>query len=324
MGLNVSSLIGGAVKSRRNGHVYTSIVTQDNAQAHCGDRIAAQNLHARFSLWPPLPSAGDVGRAGHDRRVAKRKRIQDADAEELPRQGQDPVEMAVDHLGELYISARRFEQDKNAQRLARWIRVLVSTFTDENAATQLEHTLDVLESLQTGLLSVNRVSINSASSSRRTLPSNVLKATRKSSVVTVVTWEIRLDTVMCDSIDATNKDVKGCFSSLRLKPARSPGPGATMFSIFFGGRTDYLQRSFFSPTIITYRTVDSSAEVFELVGNDDVDGLVKLVALQKASARDCDADGRSLFFVRTPAMTKKCLRRLLTSVATVVYDAASS
>jgi len=296
MGLTFSSPSSDAVISRRNGHVYTSIVTQDNARAHYGDNIAVENYNTNFSLWSSLSSARDVD---PEQRGPKRKRIQDADAEEDSRQGQDPLDMAVDHLGQLCLSIQHFQKDGDAQRLAKWLRVLVGTFANEHAESRLEHTLDALESLQNGLVSVNRVSINSAPNSRRTLPTHMYEVRRKSSVIAVGKWEIRLDTMFRDSIDTAGHDVNESFSSLRLNLAGAPLVGGTSVSAFFGERTDYLQRSFLSPTIITYRTVDGSSEVFKLVKRDDVDGLVKLIALQRASARDCDEDGRSLLFVST-------------------------
>ena len=300
MGLSFSSPSSGAIRSHKNGHVYTSIVTQDNAQAHYGDKIAVQNYNtANYSIWPPSSSARDAEPPRPEQRGPKRKRIQDVDAEGPSRQGQDPVDMAIDHLGQLYLSIQRLQKDQDAQRLAKWIRVLVGTFSDERAESQLEHTLDGLESLQNGLISVNRVSINSAPNSRRTLPTHLFEVKRKSSVIVVGRWKIRLDTVIRDSIDTKGREVSESFSSLRLNPAGGPVVGDTSVSAFFGDRTDHLQRTFFCPTIITYRTVDDSSEVFELVRDDDADGLIRLIALQKASARDCDEDGRSLVFVST-------------------------
>jgi hypothetical protein len=302
MGLTFSSPSNGAAISHRTGHVYTSVVTQDNARAHYGDNIAVKNYNTNFSLWTSSSSARDVELPCPEQRGPKRKRIQDADAEEDSRQGQDPVDMAVHHLGQLCLSIQHFQKDRDAQRLVKWLRLLVGSFTDEHTKSRLEHTLDTLESLQNGLVSVNRVSVNSAPNSRRTLPTHMYEVRRKSSVIVVGKWEIRLDTMFRDSIDTTGHDVNESFSSLRLNPAGAPVVGGTSVSAFFGERTDYLQRSFLSPTIITYRTVASSSEVFKLVERDDVDGLIRLIALQKASARDCDEEGRSLFFVSTPRL----------------------
>lgn len=104
--------------------------------------------------------------------------------------GSRPCQHGIDHLGQLHLSIQHFQKGRDAQHLARWIRVLVGTFTDEHAESRLEHTLDGLESLQNGLVSVNCVSINSAPSSRCTLPTHVFEVNRKSSVIIAGKWEI--------------------------------------------------------------------------------------------------------------------------------------
>lgn len=316
MGVNFSSPASGAASQRKNGHVYTSVVTRDNARAHYGDNITTvRNYHTSVSLWPPSPSARDAELPCCEQRITKRKRTSDTDVESSLRKGQDPVNMAIDHLGELYLSMRHLEKDRDAQKLVQWIRVLLDTFTKETDGSRLGHTYEELESLQNGLLQVNRVSVNSVSNSRRTMPAHLIGFKRQRSVIDLGTWKIQLDTVSRESIDTTGSDVSESFSSLRLKSTRSPGLSQSSISAFFGERTDYSQRSFLSPTIIVYRTVESSSEVFKLVRDDDVDGLMRLFALQKASARDCDPYGRSLFFVSILVLTNKYFWEVLTCIA---------
>jgi hypothetical protein len=188
MGVYLSSLGSSAVDLPRNGHTYTSIVTRDNARAHYGDSINVQNYHTIISLWPisTPASASNALPLSSGSRTSKRKRIKDTDDTEGPhREGQNPVEMAINHLSELYQNARYFERDADAQRLLMWIRVLIDIFADEQAGSQLEHTLDGLHDLQDGLLMANCVKVNSASISRRTLPTHVLEVKRSSSVITV-------------------------------------------------------------------------------------------------------------------------------------------
>jgi hypothetical protein len=178
-----------------------------------------------------------------------------------------------------------------------WIRVLIDIFADEQAGSQLEHTLDGLHDLQDGLLMANCVKVNSASVSRRTLPTHVLEVKRSSSVITVGKWKLRLHTTVCESVDTAGRDVTESFSSLRLSPCGRSSVGGSSVAAFFGERADYLQRSVIHPTIMAYRNVDSSSKVFELIRDDDVNGLTRLIAIQEASTRDCDAEGRSLLYV---------------------------
>jgi hypothetical protein len=301
MGVYLSSLGSSAVDLPRNGHTYTSIVTRDNARAHYGDSINVQNYHTSISLWPASPPASTAISPSSELRTPKRKRIKDTDDTEGPhREGQNPVEMAINHLSELYQNARYLEKDEDARRLLVWIRVLIDIFADEHADSQLEHTLDGLRNLQDGLLMANCVKVNSVSTSRRTLPMHILEVKRRSSVITVGKWKLQLHTTVCGSVDTAGRDVTESFSSLRLSPCGSSSVGGSSVAAFFGEREDYLQRSVLHPTIVAYRNVDSSSKVFELIRDDDVNGLTRLIALQEASTRDCDAEGRSLLNVSTP------------------------
>jgi hypothetical protein len=110
MGVYLSSLGSSAVDLPRNGHTYTSVVTRDNARAHYGDSINVQNYHTSISLWPTSPPASTARSPSPEPRISKRKRIRDADDTEGPhREGQNPVEMAINHLSELYQNARYLE-----------------------------------------------------------------------------------------------------------------------------------------------------------------------------------------------------------------------
>jgi hypothetical protein len=299
MGVYLSSLGSSAVDLPRNGHTYTSIVTRDNARAHYGDSINVQNYHTSISLWPPKsPPVSTAIPPSPELRIPKRKRIKDTEDIEGPhREGQNPVEMAINHLSELYQNARYLEKDEDARRLLVWIRVLIDVFAEENADSQLEHTLDGLHSLKDGLLMSNCVKVNSVSASRRTLPTHILEVKRRSSVITVGKWKLQLHTTVCGSVDTVGRDVTETFSSLRLSPCGRSSVGGSSVAAFFGEREDYLQRSILHPTIVAYRNVDRSSKVFELIRRDDVNGLTRLIALQEASSRDCDAEGRSLLYV---------------------------
>ena len=57
-----------------------------------------------------------------------------------------------------------------------------------------------------------------------------------------------------------------------------------------------------------------------MVRRDDLGGLVRLIALQKASARDCDADGGSLLFVSTPAIFYDLRPTVLSRIASMLLS----
>lgn len=51
------------------------------------------------------------------------------------------------------------------------------------------------------------------------------------------------------------------------------------------------------PIVLAYNQVDNDAQVLELVKNDNLDGLMRHLALGQASIRDCDEASRSLLHV---------------------------
>ncbi|GAB7325078.1 hypothetical protein MBLNU13_g09169t1 [Cladosporium sp. NU13] len=133
MGHPFSLPISGAVNTHNDGQVFASNVSQANAKVHYGKNINIESYQANYSLWPRSLSTRGTGLPSPERRVPKRKRMQDTDEEEVLREGQDSIEMAIAHLGELYLSMRHFQNDPNAQKLANWISVLIGTFEDEHA-----------------------------------------------------------------------------------------------------------------------------------------------------------------------------------------------
>jgi hypothetical protein len=268
--------------------------------------------------WPASPPASTAISPSSEPRTPKRKQIKDTDDIEGPhREGQNPVEMAINHLSDLYQNARYLEKDEDARRLLVWIRVLIDVFTDEHADKQLEHTLDGLHSLKDGLLMANCVKVNSVSTSRRTLPTHILDVKRRSSVITVGKWRLQLHTTVCGSVDTAGRDVTESFSSLRLSPCGRSSLGGSSVAAFFGEREDHLQRSILHPTIIAYKNVARSSKGFQLIRADDGNGLARLIALQEASTRDCDAEGRSLLNVSTPLLVCNTKDGILIIVASM-------
>ena len=130
-----------------------------------------------------------------------------------------------------------------------------------------------------GLLLTDRVGINSVG--QRNLPEQVVRATRRSSLIIFEKWKIALDTTSWEALDEHAREVTGSFSTLRLTPMDLAS--ASPIAAFFGERTDYLQSSVIHPTILAYRIVSLQSEIFEVVRKDDVKGLVLLLAEQKAT-----------------------------------------
>jgi hypothetical protein len=161
-------------------------------------------------------------------------------------------------------------------------------------ASRGAHMKEELAKMHNGLLLTNRVGINSVG--QRNMPEQVVRATRRSSLIIFDKWKIALDTTSWEALDEHAREVSGSFSALRLSPLDLAS--ASPIAAFFGERTDYLQSSVIHPTILAYRTVSHQLEVFNILLKDDVTGLMLLLAEQKASIRDVDEEGRSVLHVR--------------------------
>jgi len=277
------------------GHSYSEIRVTDNARAHNGD---VYNIRNFYGSWPSALSRESQQGAilNSVRALAKRKRST-SDLEGKLCRGENPfLTMAISQLSEFSTSLRHQKQDEAAQRVGSWIRVIVDAIDASETPAQRSHTKEELARMQHGLLLTNRVGINSVD--RRKVHEQVVRVTRKSSLIIFEKWKISLDTASWKAFDEHAREVTGSFSVLRLEPLSFAS--ASPVAAFFGERTDCLYTSVIHPTVFAYRSVNSQSEVFKLVADDDIDGFMKILAEHKATTRDLDGDGRSLLHVSRP------------------------
>lgn len=277
------------------GHSYSNIVISGNSQVHNGNVLNVSNFYGQ---WPDaLPrNIWNGGTCNLSGTSTKRKRSVDDDdvGHRTPGEGNPFLDMAIDHLSEFSTSLQHQKQDAGAQKILSWIGVILEAVESSCAASKTPHTAEEVARIQNGLLLTNRVGINLAG--RRKLPEQVIGTKRKSSHVVFDKWKIALDTLSCKALDEHGRDVTECFSALRLEPLDFTS--ASPLAAFFGERTDCLHTTVIHPTIFAFRCVSSESEVFEAIMEDDIAGLIKVFAEQKATIRDCDEEGRSLLHVR--------------------------
>lgn len=82
-----------------------------------------------------------------------------------------------------------------------------------------------------------------------------------------------------------------------LNVERAAGSRGPCIAAYFGESVDFDRTITMHPIVLAYNQVDNDAQVLKLVKNDDLDGLIRLLALGQASIRDCDEAGRSLLHV---------------------------
>ena len=275
------------------GHSYTDIVVTDNARVHNGD---VYNIRNFYGAWPDAVSResqqGAISHSGSG--LVKRKRST-CDLGDKPSRGDNPfLTLAISQLGEFSTSLQHQKQNEAARRVVSWIRVIVNAIETNGTASTGAHTEEELTKMHNGLLLTNCVGINSVG--QRNMPEQVVRATRRSSLIIFEKWKIALDTTIWEALDEHAREVTGSFSALRLTPLDLAS--ASPIAAFFGERTDYLQSSVIHPTILAYRCVSSQSRIFGILFQDDITGLMLLLAEQKATIRDVDEEGRSLLHVR--------------------------
>lgn len=80
-----------------------------------------------------------------------------------------------------------------------WIPVIVDAIETKGTYFPGGHTKEELAKMHNGLLLINRVGMNSVG--RRNMPEQVIRATRRSSLIIFEKWKIALDTTSWEALD---------------------------------------------------------------------------------------------------------------------------
>ncbi|KAM0722308.1 hypothetical protein Q7P37_001749 [Cladosporium fusiforme] len=297
----------------RHQYSFSNIVNTGSSRVHVGNVLNIRNYHGP---WPDsLPREIQNETVREHARLSGKRRRSVCDDETRPSRGGNPyLDMAISELGEFSMSLKHQKQDKAAQKIVSWIRVILEAIENNCAASQISHREYELERMQNGLLLTNCVGINAVSP--RKIPGQFIKRKRNTSFVVFGKWKIVLDTLSWKALDEHERSVTGSFSALRLEPSDSTS--ASPVAAFFGERTDYIHgTTVIPPTIFAYRTVSKKSEVFRLVKEDDIAGLMKLLAEQKATTRDCDEVGRPLLHYACRYESSTCCAFLIENGADV-------
>lgn len=327
MDFNASSLDREPDNARQTGHGYSGIVIQDDAKAHLGNTIyhnavvhvACEHFRSSSSTQLTSETTAQISTAATHRSSMKRKRYE-LNVEEVPRQNQQhALGKALERLGEFSTSIQHQKLDKDARKVARHVRTLVDAIRTDGSSS--EHTKKEWKMFKNSVTVAECVVINAVSP--RTARTNVVKIDRKKDVIRFGPWQISLTTLIFHLRDALGRERTETDSTIRIEPSSlRVGPS---IAVVVGERTDCFSKSFLNPTIFAYRIVRSDSPVFALIEEDDVDGLLRLLATQKATTRDCDEENRSLLFVSDRSSATRMKLKLVSTPATIVaLDVANS
>lgn len=214
---------------------------------------------------------------------------------------EESLEQVLIKLGKFSKSIQDQRIGKDAKKIARRIALALNAIKYHVGPTEFSnrggvhtnHDEDDFENIGNSLVVAKRVDINTGS--RRTKHSKLTRFIRKWDNVTFEQWTISLRTSIFEFRNEDGTEVVESLSALSFD-SQFFGSGSHI-TVQFGETTTHTAVSFINPIILAYRTVLSESKVFEVIRNDDLEGLVALLADGKATLRDCDEIGKTLLLV---------------------------
>jgi hypothetical protein len=206
---------------------------------------------------------------------------------------------AFESLGQYSKSMQQQSEGEQSTRIAAQLAFILDSF--EQAASGEDKTADLdsqLQDLKYQLRRARSIKINAVSPQART--SRPYKAYSKATRITSGRWQISFTTKVLHSRSINGQILTETCSALDVQHMHNSG--VSCITAFFNEKSDVDQTVTMHPMVLAYNQVDRCAKVFDLVENDDLNGLMKLLARGQASIRDCDGKGRSLLHVSSFAL----------------------
>lgn len=204
----------------------------------------------------------------------------------------DAVRTAIEKRQELSNYMQTQLQDKPARKLATRLRVILDA-TKRSGCLEHGHQEKQWSTIRDSMVLWRRVSVNHGVPKIKPSPGSHID--RKTDHFSFERWKITLHTTQIRSYDEHGREVVQSLSSLQLQPGCSTT--GTPIAVFFGEQANFFSTSIIHPVILAYRAIPENSEIFQLVENDDVEGLKRLLMEQKATTRDCNQYGTSLLGV---------------------------
>lgn len=275
------------------GQTYTGNVASGNSRVHYGN---VYHLHQLCSVQHQLGDkhqAGDLDEPDYAR--LKRKRFLGDDGETPRTQNpQQTLERDLKKLGKLSLSIRHQKEGRDAQKIARCISAILSALTIYRDGETCDETQQrELEKLRDTVRWAERIAIKSVP--QRKSPAQTAKAKTRRLFVRILNHEISLSTTVVRSQRTAGLYDVDTFSTLRIEPLHASS--GLPVAIFFSQQMSNCFTNVMHPNVTAYNRVPDGAEVFQVVDDDDLESLQRLIACGKASLWDCDEMGRSLLHV---------------------------
>lgn len=275
---------------------YSRITASGSSRVHNGNNYyITYDCSTGHGPLPTLPSNQQTTVEYVSPSPQKRKRsVSDAPESTRGNRERQTLATVLESLGQYSKSMPQQSEGEQSGKIAAQLAVILESFEqalfDGEAAAGFEAQL---RDLKDQLRRARRVKINAVSP--RAQASRQYKAQSKLIRITWGRWEISLCTKILHLRSVDGQLLTETCSALNVQNAvGSRGP---CIAAYFGESVDLDRTITMHPIVLAYNQVDKDARVFELVKNDDLDGLMRHLALGQASIRDCDEEGRSLLHV---------------------------
>jgi hypothetical protein len=296
------------------GHVYSGIVSQDNARVHIGDAHnyvnASNHSHHNYyfcssSTQQSIRSLAFGGHRGGNNQgelvSLKRQRLPDEDQYRNVFGKDQSLEHVLSKLGKFSKSIQDQRIGKDAKKIAGRIALIIDALKRQAGPSQdfelgdmeERHEEDDFENIENSLIVARRVDVNTGF--LRTRHTELTQVVRKHDKIACEQWDISLRTSNFEFRNEDGTQTIESLSSLYLEPRSTHG--GFPVTIHFGETRILSSVSFINPVVSAYRMVPYKSEVFEVVEKDDLESLLTLLAGSKATIRDCDEVGGTLLHV---------------------------
>jgi hypothetical protein len=273
---------------------------------HVGNIYNYNNCYVTYESQPgrdppPVLSTDQQATVEHVLRpLLKRKRsASDASKTTHDTRERQTLAAALESLGHYSKSMQQQSEGGQSEKIATQVTLILQSF--EQAVSAKEKTKDFdrqVQDLKEQLRRAKLIKVNAIT--RQARAATRLKGQSKLTRIAYGHWEISLSTKTLQSRLPDGQMLMETCSALHVQHVL--GSSRPCVAAFFGERVDSYGTGIMHPIIWAYNQVENGAQVFKLVENDDLDGLMTHFADGQASIRDCDEAGRSLLSVSPVAV----------------------
>lgn len=302
----IPSVDGQLDASLPNSQVYSNITASGSSRVHNGNVIHV-TYNSFIGQSCPQAQDGNTCQNAADEQLTrlslKRKRPVNDVGNAFPNnREQQSLASVLESLGGYSKSMQQQKEGGEGRKIAKQLMSILELLEQAGKDGDLAGDIDdQVHELKHQLRRAKHIKINQAMFRSRLHRPH--KAVSKTASVAFGHWTISLKTKTLHLRGIGEHDHVETCSALRVH--RAPGSHGPTITAHFGEATDFEKTCIMHPILLADNQVRNDAEVFRLVKRDNLDGLMRLLAIGGASTRDCDGEARSLLYVSLRAETPR-------------------